>query len=49
MTEEQIIPEIQNVARMIDEVYARFGFEYSVELSTRPEDSIGSDEEWVVV
>ncbi len=46
MTEEQIIPEIQNVARMIDEVYARFGFEYSVELSTRPEDSIGSDEEW---
>jgi threonyl-tRNA synthetase len=46
MTQEQIIPEIQNVARMIDEVYARFGFEYSVELSTRPEDSIGSDEEW---
>jgi len=31
---------------MIDEVYARFGFDYSVELSTRPEDSIGSDEEW---
>jgi len=46
MTQEQIIPEIQNVARMIDEVYARFGFDYSVELSTRPEDSIGSDEEW---
>ncbi len=46
MTEEQIIGEIQNVARIIDEVYAKFGFEYSVELSTRPEDSIGSDEDW---
>lgn len=46
MTEEQMIPEIQNVARLIDEVYAGFGFEYEVELSTRPEKSIGSDEEW---
>ncbi len=46
MTEEQIIPEIQNVARLIDEVYAKFGFEYSVEVSTRPENSIGTDEEW---
>ena len=46
MMEEQIISEIQNVARLIDEVYAKFGFEYSVELSTRPEDSIGSDEDW---
>jgi len=46
MTEGQIISEIQNVARLIDEVYAKFGFEYSVELSTRPEDSIGSDEDW---
>lgn len=46
MTEEQIIGEIQNVARIIAEVYAKFGFEYSVELSTRPEKSIGSDEEW---
>ena len=46
MTEEQIISEIQNVARLIDEVYARFGFDYEVELSTRPEKSIGSDEDW---
>ena len=34
------------MARIIDEVYAKFGFEYTVELSTRPEKSIGSDEEW---
>lgn len=46
MTAEQIIGEIQGVARLIDEVYAKFGFEYAVELSTRPENSIGSDEEW---
>ncbi len=46
MMEEQIIEEIQGVARLIDEVYVKFGFEYAVELSTRPENSIGSDEEW---
>lgn len=46
MTEDQIIDEIQNVARLIDDVYARFGFAYTVELSTRPENSIGSDEDW---
>ena len=46
MTKEQIIPEIQNVAALIDEVYSRFGFEYAVELSTRPDNSIGTDEEW---
>lgn len=46
MTQEQIIGEIQAVARIIDEVYAKFGFEYAVEVSTRPENSIGSDEEW---
>lgn len=46
MTEEQMISEIQNVAKLIDEVYAKFGFRYEVELSTRPENSIGSDEEW---
>ncbi len=46
MTEEQVIGEIQAVARLIDEVYAKFGFEYHVELSTRPENSIGSAEEW---
>ncbi len=46
MTEEQMIPEIQNVAKLIDEVYSKFGFQYHVELSTRPKHSIGSDEEW---
>lgn len=46
MTQEQVIPEIVNVARLIDEVYSKLGFEYSVELSTRPENSIGSDEDW---
>lgn len=46
MAEDQIISEIQNVAKLIDEVYSRFGFEYSVELSTRPDNSIGTDEEW---
>lgn len=46
MTEEQISEEIKNVVRLIDEVYSKFGFAYHVELSTRPADSIGSDEEW---
>ncbi|HBA49144.1 MAG TPA: threonine--tRNA ligase [Lachnospiraceae bacterium] len=48
MTEGQIIDEIQNVARLIDTVYQKFGFEYRVELSTRPEESIGTEEEWEV-
>jgi len=38
--------EIQGVMRLIDKVYAKFGFSYQIELSTRPENSIGSDEEW---
>lgn len=46
MTEEQIMEEIQKVVKLIDEFYSRFGFPYYVELSTRPEDSIGSEEEW---
>lgn len=46
MTEEQVIGEIQNVVRLIDTVYTRFGFEYHVELSTQPENSIGSAEDW---
>lgn len=46
MTPEQIQDEIKNVARLIDEVYSYFGFKYHVELSTRPENSIGSDEDW---
>nr|WP_191383998.1 threonine--tRNA ligase [uncultured Lachnoclostridium sp.] len=46
MTEDQVQDEIKGVARLIDEVYAKFGFKYHVELSTRPEDSMGTDEEW---
>lgn len=46
MTPEQVTDEIKGVARLIDEVYSAFGFEYFVELSTKPENSIGSDEEW---
>ena len=46
MTPEQITDEIKGVVRLIDEVYTLFGFKYHVELSTRPEDSMGSDEDW---
>ncbi len=46
MTPEQIKDEIKGVARLINEVYTLFGFQYHVELSTRPEDSMGSDEDW---
>ena len=46
MTKEQIPSEIKGVVRLIDEVYKKFGFKYHVELSTRPEDSMGSDEDW---
>ena len=46
MTPDQIEEEIEGVVRLIDEVYSRFGFKYHVELSTRPEDSMGSDEDW---
>ena len=46
MTPEQIRDEIKGVARLIDEIYSLFGFKYHVELSTRPENSMGSDEDW---
>ncbi|EHI58214.1 MAG: threonine--tRNA ligase [Hungatella hathewayi] len=46
MTPEQIRDEIKGVVRLIDEVYRLFGFKYFIELSTRPEDSMGSDEDW---
>jgi len=46
MREDQVESEIQGVIRLIEEVYAKFGFSYEIELSTRPENSIGSDEEW---
>ncbi len=46
MTPGQIQDEIKGVVRLIDEVYSDFGFHYHVELSTRPENAIGSDEDW---
>jgi threonyl-tRNA synthetase len=46
MTPEQIKDEITGVYKLIDSVYQTFGFKYHVELSTRPENSIGSDEMW---
>ena len=46
MMPEQITDEIKGVVRLIDEVYQMFGFKYHVELSTKPENSIGSDEDW---
>lgn len=48
MTEDQIREQIKAVVRLIDEVYNKFGFAYHVELSTRPEKSIGSDEDWAL-
>ncbi len=46
MLPEQIKEEIIGVVNLVDEVYKTFGFKYHIELSTRPEKSIGSDEEW---
>ncbi len=46
MTREQITDEIVGVVHLINEVYSKFGFDYFVELSTRPENSMGSDEDW---
>ncbi|WCN37214.1 threonine--tRNA ligase [Aneurinibacillus uraniidurans] len=43
---DQIESEIKNVIELIDKMYGVFGFQYSIELSTRPEDSMGSDELW---
>ena len=48
MTREQIKDEIKGVVSLINEVYTLFGFKYHVELSTRPENSMGSDEDWEV-
>ena len=46
MTKDQITDEISGVVRLINEVYEKFGFKYFIELSTRPENSMGSDEDW---
>ena len=46
MTKEQMETEIQNVVKLFDEVYSVFGLKYTIELSTMPEDHIGTVEEW---
>ena len=46
MTPDQIESEIIGVMNLIDDFYSTFGFKYTIELSTRPEDSMGSDEQW---
>ncbi|MGE5390072.1 MAG: threonine--tRNA ligase, partial [Deltaproteobacteria bacterium] len=46
MLPEQIKDEIKGVMDLVDKFYSLFGFPYHVELSTRPEDSMGSDEDW---
>lgn len=46
MTPDQIEPEIVGVIRLIDRFYSTFGFKYHIELSTRPKDSLGTDEQW---
>ncbi len=46
ITPDQITEEVTNIVRIIDEIYSLFGFTYHVELSTRPENSMGSDEDW---
>ena len=46
MTPDQIKDEIKGVVQLIDKVYSLFGFEYHIELSTMPEDHMGSEEDW---
>ena len=46
MTPDQIKDEIKGVVQLIDQVYSLFGFEYHIELSTMPEDHMGSEEDW---
>ena len=46
MLPEQMISEITRVINLIDEVYTKFGFSYHVEVSTKPDKAMGSDEDW---
>lgn len=48
MTREQMSDEIKNVVKLFDEVYSTFGLHYEIELSTMPEDHIGTEEEWEI-
>lgn len=46
LTMDMIADEVKRIMDIIDEVYTKFGFKYTMELSTRPDDSMGTDEEW---
>ena len=46
MSEEQIQQEVLNIINLVEEIYTRFGFKFNVELSTRPEKSMGTKEQW---
>ncbi len=46
LTQDQITDEVVRIARLFDEVYSIFGLPYKIELSTMPEDHIGSVEDW---
>ena len=46
MSEDQIVSEVSGVIDFIDYIYSIFGFEYAMEVSTKPEKSIGTDEQW---
>jgi len=48
MTPEQIKDEIKKVIDLTDRIYKKFGFSYHVELSTKPENAMGSDEIWEI-
>ncbi len=48
MTPDQIKDEIKGVVLLIDEIYKLFNFDYHVELSTRPENSMGTEEDWEI-
>ena len=48
MTREQMKDEIKNVAKLFDEVYSLFGLPYTIELSTMPDDHIGTEADWEV-
>ena len=46
MTEDQITTEVISVIKLAEEIYSTFGFKFRLELSTRPENSMGTDEQW---
>lgn len=46
VAQDQITDELTRVIKLIDSIYQIFGFEYNIELSTRPKDSMGTDEQW---